>query len=190
MSKAKSAVPEGLYTMTPHLTLDNAARTIDWYKKALGAEELRRSAGPDGKIMHAELKIGNSHFMLNDVMGGGKGPKAYGGSPASFWLVRGRQRRALQPCRRRRRHGADAAGGSVLGDRAGAIADPEGISWWVATRKEISRRTRFSGATPSSSSRCPSPRRRRHQASGFRLQAPGSGFRLGLGPWALAFGDT
>ena len=136
MSKAKSAVPSGLHTMTPHLTLDNAAQTIDWYKKALGAEELRRSAGPDGKILHAELKIGNSHFMLNDAMGGGKGPKGYGGSPASFWLYvddsDGLFNRAV------------AAGAKVQvplddqfwGDRAGAFADPEGISWWVATRKE------------------------------------------------------
>jgi PhnB protein len=136
MSKAKSTVPEGLHTITPHLTLDNAAQTIDWYKKALGAEELRRSAGPDGKILHAELKIGNSHFMLNDVMGGGKGPKAYGGSPASFWVY-------VDDCDALFNR-AVAAGATVQmpldnqfwGDRAGAFADPEGISWWVATRKE------------------------------------------------------
>src|SRR5678816_3292252 len=86
MAKAAKPVPEGFHTITPQLVLENAAETIEWYKRALGAEELRRSAGPDGKILHAELKIGNSHFMLNDAMGGGKGPKAYGGSPASFWL--------------------------------------------------------------------------------------------------------
>jgi len=136
MSKAQSAVPNGLHTITPHLTLDNAAQTIDWYKKALGAEELRRSAGPDGKILHAELKIGNSHVMLNDAMGGGKGPKAYGGSPASFWLYVDNSDALFNR--------AVAAGAKVQiplddqfwGDRAGAFADPEGISWWVATRKE------------------------------------------------------
>jgi len=136
MSKAKSAVPNGLYTITPHLTLDNAAQTIDWYKRALGAEEVRCSAGPDGKIMHAELKIGNSRFMLNDVMAGGKGPKAYGGSPASFWLYVDDSDALFNR--------AVAAGATVQmpmadqfwGDRAGAFADPEGISWWVATRKE------------------------------------------------------
>src|SRR6266513_3646548 len=76
MAKAKSAVPEGFHTVTPQLTLDNAAQAIDWYKKALGAEEVSRAVGPDGKIMHAEIRIGDSRIMLNDPMMGGKGPKA------------------------------------------------------------------------------------------------------------------
>ena len=86
MAKAKSAVPEGYHTVTPQLTLDNAAQAIDWYKKALGAEELSRATGPDGKIMHAELRIGDSRIMLHDAMGGGKGPKTFGGSPAALWV--------------------------------------------------------------------------------------------------------
>ena len=83
MAKAKSAVPEGFHTITPQLTLDNAAQAIDWYKKALGAEELARAVGPDGKIMHAEIKVGDSRIMVNDPMMGAKTPKALGGSPAS-----------------------------------------------------------------------------------------------------------
>src|SRR3954454_5430652 len=86
MAKAKSAVPEGFHTVTPQLTLDNAAQAIDWYKKALGAEETSRATGPDGKIMHAEIRIGDSLLMVNDAMMGGKGPIALGGSPASLWL--------------------------------------------------------------------------------------------------------
>ena len=86
MAKAKKAVPEGHHTVTPQLTLDNAAQAIDWYKKALGAEEVARAVGPDGKIMHAEIRIGDSRIMLNDAMMGGKGPKAIGGSPASLWI--------------------------------------------------------------------------------------------------------
>src|SRR5436190_23430691 len=89
MAKAKSAVPESYHTVTPQLTLDNAAQAIEWYKKALGAEEKGRAVGPDGKIMHADLVIGNSHFMVNDAMGGSKTPKSYGGSPASFWIYVG-----------------------------------------------------------------------------------------------------
>ena len=58
MAKATKAVPEGHHTVTPHLILDNAARALDWYKKALGAEEVSRAVGPDGKIMHAEIRIG------------------------------------------------------------------------------------------------------------------------------------
>ena len=75
MTKAKKAVPEGHHTVTPQLTLDNAAAAIDWYKKALGAEEVARAVGPDGKIMHAEIRIGDSLIMLNDEMGGGKAPE-------------------------------------------------------------------------------------------------------------------
>src|SRR5713101_8758185 len=86
MAKAKKAVPEGFHTVTPQLMLDNAAQAIDWYKKAVGAEEVSRAVGPDGKILHAELRIGNSRIMLNDALMGGKGPKAFGGSPASLWV--------------------------------------------------------------------------------------------------------
>ena len=75
MAKATNAVPKGHHTVTPSLTLDNAAQAIDWYKKALGAEETARSVGPDGKIMHAEIRIGDSLIMLMDAMMGGKGPR-------------------------------------------------------------------------------------------------------------------
>src|SRR5437773_11322172 len=86
MAKAQSPIPAGHHTITPQLTLDDTAKAIDWYKKALGAEEVARASGPDGKIMHAEVKIGDSIIMLNDVMGpNAKGPKAYGGSPAHLW---------------------------------------------------------------------------------------------------------
>ncbi len=136
MAKPSKAVPEGYHTITPQLTLDNAAQTIDWYKKAFGAEELSRSPGPDGKIMHAEIKIGNSRVMLNDVMMGGKGPQAYGGSPASLWLYV-EDSDALFT----RAVGAGAKvqmpiADQFWGDRAGAVADPAGYSWWIATRKE------------------------------------------------------
>ena len=86
MAKAKSAIPEGFHSVTPQLTLDNAAQAIEWYKKALDAKELGRAVGPDGKIMHAELRIGDSPVMVNDAMMGGKGPKAMGGSPMSLWI--------------------------------------------------------------------------------------------------------
>src|SRR5438093_7123778 len=86
MAKASNAIPKGHHTVTPSLTLDSAAQAIDWYKKALGAEETARAVGPDGKIMHAEIRIGDSLIMLNDEMGGGKSPKAIGSSPASLWL--------------------------------------------------------------------------------------------------------
>jgi len=140
MAKARHAVPEGHHTLTPHLILDDAARAIDWYKKALGAVEVMRSAGPDGKIMHAELRIGDSLIMLNDEMGGGKSAKARGGSPMSLWVYVEDADALFDR--------AVAAGGTVpegpmgqiadqfWGDRAGSIVDPHGFHWTIATRKE------------------------------------------------------
>ena len=140
MAKAKSPIPEGYHTVTPHLIFDNAAKAIDWYKKALGAEEKSRALGPDGKIMHAELQIGNSRIMLNDAMGGGKSAKSLGGSPISLWIF-------VEDCDKLFNR-AVAAGAQVppgpmgqladqfWGDRAGSIVDPDGYNWTIATRKE------------------------------------------------------
>ena len=135
MARAAKPIPEGYHTITPQLTLDNAAQAIEWYKKAFGAEELARSLGPDGKVMHAELEIGNSRIMMNDVMMG-KGPKALGGSPASLWLYV-ENSDALYD--RTVKSGATVQmpiADQFWGDRAGAVSDPAGYTWWIATRKE------------------------------------------------------
>ena len=136
MAKAVKPVPDGYHTITPQLTLDHAAQTIDWYKKAFGAEEVSRNLGPDGKVMHAEVKIGNSRFMVNDTMPGMKGPQAFGGSPASFWLY-------VENCDALFKRAIDAGAREQMpmadqfwGDRGGAIRDPNGYTWWIATRKE------------------------------------------------------
>ena len=140
MAKAKSAIPEGLHTVTPQMTLDNASEAIDWYKKALGAEETSRATGPNGVIMHAELRIGNSRIMVNDAMMGGKGPKKLGGSPMTLWVY-------VDDCDTLFKR-AIAAGGKIApggmgqmqdqfwGDRSGTLIDPAGYTWTIATRKE------------------------------------------------------
>jgi len=140
MAKAKKAVPEGYHTVTPQLTLDNAAQAIEWYKKALGVEEVSRATGPDGKIMHAELRIGDSRIMVNDAIMGGKGALEMGGSPASLWVY-------VDDCDTLFNR-AIAAGGQVFGgamgaltdqfwgDRSGTFTDPQGYRWTIATRKE------------------------------------------------------
>jgi PhnB protein len=140
MAKAKSAVPEGLHTITPHLILDNAAEAIEWYKKALGIEERSRALGPDGRIMHAELRLGNSSIYVNDAMMGSKGPRALGGSPVYLWIY-------VDDCDALFNR-AVAAGGKVnrgamgemqdqfWGDRSGTFTDPQGYTWTIATRKE------------------------------------------------------
>jgi PhnB protein len=140
MANATSPIPEGFHTVTPHLIFDDAAAAIDWYKAALGAEEKSRALGPDGKIIHAELQIGNSRIMLNDTMGGGRSAASLGGSPVGFWIY-------VQDCDALFNR-AVAAGGHVApgpmgqmtdqfwGDRSGTLTDPYGYQWTIATRKE------------------------------------------------------
>ncbi len=140
MAKAKSPIPQGFHSVTPQLTLDNAAQAIEWYKKALGAEETSRATGPDGKIMHAELRIGNSLIMVNDVMGDSKGPKAIGGSPASLWVYVDDAdtlfNRAIAAGARPGGGPMGALSDQFWGDRSGTLVDPEGYQWTIATRKE------------------------------------------------------
>jgi PhnB protein len=138
MAKAKSAIPEGYHSVTPQLTLDKAAEAIEWYKKAFGAEEKGRAVGPDGKIMHADLRIGNSPVMVNDDMMGG--PKAAPNTRASFWIY-------VEDCdavyNRAVAAGARVAPGPMgaiqdqfWGDRTGTVIDPQGFQWTIATHKE------------------------------------------------------
>lgn len=140
MSKAKSPIPAGFHTVTPQLTIERAGEAVEWYKKGLGARETSRAVGPDGKIMHAELWIGNSPIMLNDDVMGGKGPKAYGGSPAALWVyvedcdaLFGRAVAAgAQPAT----PPMDKVSDMFWGDRCGMVTDPYGYRWTIATRKE------------------------------------------------------
>ena len=137
MSKAKP-IPEGYHTATPYLIIKDAARAIEFYKKAFGATELMRIAEPSGKVMHAEIKIGNSPIMIADEFPemGARSPQALGGSPVSIFLyVEDVDALASQ---------AIAAGAKVLrpvqdqfwGDRYGKLADPFGHVWDIATHKE------------------------------------------------------
>ncbi len=140
MSKARQAIPSGHHTITPVLTLDNTAQAIDWYEKAFGASEVNRSTGPDGRVMHAEIQIGDSRVMLGDPMNGGRSPRSLGGSPAALWIY-------VENCdalfERALAAGARVAGGDTgrmndqfWGDRSGTLTDPFGYTWSIATRKE------------------------------------------------------
>ena len=140
MAKAKNPVPAGFHTVTPQLTMGNAATAIDWYKRALGADEMARAVGPDGKIIHAEIRVGDSLIMLNDDMMGGNTVAAHHGSPISLWVY-------VPDCdvlyTRAVKAGAKVADGPMgqmqdqfWGDRTGTIVDPEGFQWTIATRKE------------------------------------------------------
>jgi PhnB protein len=136
MAKAKKAVPEGHHTLTPVLTFEDSKKAIDWYRKALGMEEVSRSLGPDGAVMHAELRIGDSRIMIHDAMAGQKGPGAFGGSPASLWIY-------VDNCDALFERAVGAGGKITMpmadqfwGDRCGSVADPFGYSWSIASHKE------------------------------------------------------
>src|SRR5436190_18356952 len=85
---AVRAIPEGYHTVTPNIVVRDARKAIDFYMKAFGAAEIMAMSGPGGKIMHAELQIGNSRIMLADEMPdwGCKSPQALSGSPVSFYV--------------------------------------------------------------------------------------------------------
>ena len=135
---AVKPIPDGYHTATPYLVIGGAAKAIDFYKQAFGAEELMRMADPSGKVGHAEIKIGDSIIMLADEHPemGHKGPKSLGGTPVSIMLyVRDVDAVGAK---------AVAAGATVTrpvqnqfyGDRSGTFTDPFGHLWTVATHVE------------------------------------------------------
>jgi PhnB protein len=138
MAETVNAIPDGLHSVTPNLIIKGASKAIDWYKKALGAEELYRMPGPDGRLMHAEIKIGNAVVMMTDEMPemGGKGPQMLGGTPVSLMIY-------CEDCDVLFNR-AVAAGATVRmpiedafwGDRWGMLTDPFGHVWSIATRKK------------------------------------------------------
>jgi PhnB protein len=137
MAEKVKPIPDGYHSVTPYLTLSDSARAIEFYKKAFGATEQFRMETPAGKIMHAEIKIGDSIIMLSDEMGGDcQSPEALGGSPAGMMLYVEDVDAVFDR--------AVAAGGKVKmplddmfwGDRFGTITDPFGHVWSIATHKE------------------------------------------------------
>lgn len=137
MNQAVRPIPEGYRTVTPHLVCDKAGEAIDFYKKAFGAVELARMPGPDGRIMHAELRIGDSAIMLADAFPefGSQGPLALKGSPVTIHLYLNDAdavwARALEAGARPTMELADM----FWGDRYGQVADPFGHLWSIATHK-------------------------------------------------------
>jgi PhnB protein len=135
---AVKPIPDGAQTVTPYLVLDGAARAIDYYTQSFGAKEQFRMPGPGGKVMHAELKIGNSTVMLADEMPemGYRGPQASAGVPVSLMLyvedVDGVFARAVKAGAKVVKQVED----QFYGDRTGTLTDPFGHCWTIATHKE------------------------------------------------------
>ena len=135
---AVKSIPEGYYSLTPYLVCKGAAQAIEFYTKAFGAVEMVRMPGPGGRIMHAEVRIGNSMLMLSDENPeqGQMSPSSRGGATASVMLytddVDATFNRAIAA-------GAKADMPPVdmfWGDRMGNLTDPFGHTWAIATHKE------------------------------------------------------
>ena len=131
-------IPEGFHAVTPLLVVNDAARAIEFYQTVFGAKEQVRMAGPGGKIVHAEITIGDSVIMMNDEFpeGGDLGPDSARHSPVRIALYVDDVDDVAQR--------AVAAGARILipvadqfyGDRSGRLADPFGHIWIIATHQE------------------------------------------------------
>jgi len=137
--KKVQAVPAGYHTVTPYLTVNDGAGALEFYKRAFGARETERMPGPGGKLMHAELRIGDSVVMLSDEFPGMstcRAPKSLGGTTGSIFLYLP----DVDPAFRK----AVDAGCKILmpltnmfwGDRFGKLEDPFGNQWTMATHVE------------------------------------------------------
>jgi PhnB protein len=139
MSESVKIIPEGYHSVNPYLVVRNADRAIEFYKRAFGAEERFRIHGPDNKaIMHAELKIGDSVFMLTEESPDMKtlSPESIGGSPVSLYIYVKDVDSIFNQ--------AVSEGATILhpvndqfyGDRSGYLKDPFGHLWSIATHKK------------------------------------------------------
>jgi PhnB protein len=135
---AVKPIPDGYHTVTPYLIINGAAAALDFYKKAFNAKELFRFGDPSGKIMHAEIKIGDSPVMLADECPEflAVSPQTLGGTPIGIMLYVENVDALFNQ--------AVAAGAKVerpvkdqfYGDRSGTLTDPFGHKWTIGTHKE------------------------------------------------------
>lgn len=132
------AIPSGHHTASPYLATKDGFKALEFYKKAFGAAEIYSLKMPDGRLGHAEIRIGDSVIMLADEFPeyGGKSPHTLGGSPVSIHLyvddVDALFKQALAAGAKERKPIMD----QFYGDRSGQLEDPFGHLWWVATHKE------------------------------------------------------
>jgi len=154
-------IPEGFHSVTPYLTCNDAAKAIEFYKRAFDAKELVRMPMPNGKIGHAEIRIGDSVVMLADEMPGGeaRSPQSLGGTTAGIMLyvkdVDASYQKAVTAGAKATMPPQD----QFWGDRYGKLTDPYGHTWALATHKEDV---------------APEEMKRRMQAQSQKISAQGS----------------
>ncbi len=137
MQNPVRAIPEGYHSISPSLTCKNAARAIEFYKSVFGATEVMRMPGPEGKIMHAELKIGDSIIFINDEFPGMAEAPAPGVTPSLFMFLYTEDVDSVY-------NRAVSMGSMVVmplenmfwGDRYGKVTDPFGHQWGIAQHVE------------------------------------------------------
>jgi len=131
-------IPEGYHTVTPYLIVKDAARALEFYKKIFSAKELMRFDMPDGRLGHAEIRIGDSIIMLADEFPemGHRSPKSLGGSPIGLAIyvpdVDTLAKQFVAAGAKEMRPVKD----QFYGDRSGTFEDPFGHVWTIATHKE------------------------------------------------------
>ena len=135
---AVQPIPSGYHTVTPYLIVHDAKAALEFYQKAFGADQVLRLDAPDGKIAHAEVKIGDSHVMFADEHPemGAISPKTLGGAGVNLLIycedVDTQFQQAIDAGATQRRPVQD----QFYGDRAGTLEDPFGHKWSIATHKE------------------------------------------------------
>ena len=132
------SIPDAYRVATPYLIVKGGNDAIAFYKKALGATEVVRLADPSGKVMHAELLINHSRFMLADEFPdmGYRSPQSFGGSPVSFLLYVGDVDVQFAQMIAAGAKETMAVADQFDGDRRGTVTDPFGHVWLLASRKE------------------------------------------------------
>ncbi|MGH9862885.1 MAG: VOC family protein [Candidatus Acidiferrales bacterium] len=159
MADKVKSTPKGYRSITPYLIIQGAGRAIEYYKKVFNAKEVLRMASPDGqKVMHAELKIGNSMVMLADEAPemGARSPQAIGGTPVHLLLYVRNVDRVFKRAVKAGAKAVEEPNDKFYGDRSGRITDPFGHEWSLSTHKEdlsgeeIDRRAQamYSGQKP------------------------------------------
>ena len=128
-------IPDGFHAVTPHLVCAGAAEAIDFYKKAFGAVEVTRLPGPNGRLMHAQIRIGDSSVMLVDEMPEWDtlGPKALKGSPVGIHLYVDDADAFVARAAKAGAKVTMPVSQQFWGDRYGIVLDPYGHRWSVAT---------------------------------------------------------
>jgi PhnB protein len=131
-------IPDGYHTATPYLIIRGAGDAIEFYKKAFGATELFRFPTPDGKIGHAEIKIGDSPIMLADEYPqmGYNSPQTLGGSPVSLMIYVEDVDTTFNQAVAAGATVKEAVSDKFYGDRIGTLTDPFGHMWHISTHKE------------------------------------------------------